>query len=83
MEKGKRKDDKSDLLEKPSSCQGGNGSGLTSFVEEVQGQADLGRVETGVLLRQPSLALHVEHEVTTADKLNDKEEPVEEKEEED
>ncbi len=46
-----------------------------ALVEEVECQADLGRVESGVLLRESALALHVEHEVPAAHELDDEEEP--------
>lgn len=44
-------------------------------VQEVQRQGDLGGVEPGVLLRQPPLPLHVEHEVAPAHELDDEEQP--------
>ena len=42
-------------------------------MEKVEGKTDLSRVETSMLLGQTSLPLHVEHQVTSIDKLNDKE----------
>ena len=44
-------------------------------MQKVEGKADLGGVESGVLLRQAALPLHVEHEVTAPDELDDEEEP--------
>ena len=49
----------------------------TSLVEVVEGTGDLSRVEPGVLLRQATMSLHVEHEVTTIDTLDHKEQPAE------
>ena len=46
---------------------------LTFIVQKIQSQADFGTVEPRVLLWQSSLPLHVKHEVSTTDKLNDKE----------
>ena len=48
---------------------------LTLFMEEVEREADLGRVESRVLLRQSPLSLHVEHQVTAVHKLYHEEQP--------
>ena len=47
----------------------------TSFMEVVECKGDLSRVEPCVLLRQSSVSLHVVHEVSAVDTLNDKEQP--------
>lgn len=47
----------------------------TFSMQEIESQTDLRRVESRVFLRQSSLPLHVEHEITTTNELNDKEEP--------
>ena len=47
----------------------------TFVVEEVEREADLGAVEPGVLLGQPPLPLHVEHQVAAAHELDHEEEP--------
>ena len=44
-------------------------------MQEVERETDLSGVESCVFLRQTALALHVEHEVSAADKLDDEEEP--------
>lgn len=46
---------------------------LTSLMEEVESQADLCRVETGMLLRETTVTLHVEHHVSSIDTLDHKE----------
>ena len=40
-------------------------------MQEVEGERDLGRVKPGVLLGETSVALHMKHEVTPIDALND------------
>ena len=45
----------------------------TSLVKVVESERDLSRVEPCVLLRQSPVTLHVVHEVTSVDTLNDKE----------
>jgi len=47
----------------------------TFVVKEVERVADLGRVEPGFLLVKTTFSLHVKHEVTAVDKLNDEEQP--------
>lgn len=44
-----------------------------ALVQEVQRQRDLGRVEPRVLLRQPPLTLHVEHQIPSPDELDHEE----------
>ena len=44
-------------------------------MEEVEREADLCTVEPGVLLGQPPLPLHVEHEVAAAHELDHEEQP--------
>ena len=46
-----------------------------ALVEVVERQTDLGAVEPGVLLGQPPLPLHVEHQVAAAHELDHEEEP--------
>ena len=51
-------------------------SNRTTFVvEEVEGQADLGPIEPGVVLRQFPLPLHVVHQISSVHELDDEEEP--------
>ena len=40
-------------------------------MEEVESQADFRRVESGVLLGQSSLSLHMEHKIATTHKFDD------------
>ena len=42
-------------------------------MKEVQGKADLSRVESSFFLVKTTFSLHVKHEVTAVDKLDDKE----------
>lgn len=42
-------------------------------MQKVQGQRNLGGVESGVLLQQPPLTLHVEHEIAPAHEFDDEE----------
>ena len=44
-------------------------------MQEAECEADLGRVEARMLLRQAALTLHVEHEVSSVHKLDDEEQP--------
>lgn len=44
-------------------------------MQEVQRQTDLGRIEPRMLLGQPALPLHVEHQIAAAHKLNHEEQP--------
>ena len=45
------------------------------FVQEVEGQGYFCRVEPGVFLREPTLSLHVEHQVTSSDEFDHEKEP--------
>ena len=40
-------------------------------MQEVESQADFRRVESGVLLGQSSLSLHMEHKIATTHKFDD------------
>jgi hypothetical protein len=42
-------------------------------MKEVEGQGDLSRIETSVILGKSALSLHVEHQVSSIHKLNHKE----------
>jgi hypothetical protein len=46
---------------------------LTFVMQEIESEADLCRVKSSVFLREASLALHVEHQVTTSYELNNEE----------
>ena len=45
------------------------------FVQEVECQGYFCRVEPGVFLREPTLSLHVEHQVTSSDEFDHEKEP--------
>ena len=49
--------------------------GATSLVEVVKSTRDLGGVESCVFLRQPTMSLHVKHEVATINTFYYKEQP--------
>ena len=42
---------------------------FTSFVQEIEGQAYFGGIETSVFFWQTPLSLHVKHEVSTANEF--------------
>ena len=44
-------------------------------MQEVEGQTDLRGVEPGMLFWETALSLHVKHQVSTVDKLDDKKQP--------
>ena len=44
-------------------------------MQEVESQADFRRVESGVLFRQSSLSLHMEHKIATTHKFDDEKKP--------
>lgn len=42
-------------------------------MKEVQGQTNLSGIESGVFFWQPSLSLHMEHQISSSNELDDKE----------
>lgn len=47
---------------------------LTFIMQEVQSKANLGCIETCMFFWKPTLPLHMEHEISSSNKFNDKEE---------
>lgn len=46
----------------------------TFVMQKVQSKADLSCIETCMLFWKPALPLHMEHEISSSNKFNDKEE---------